>query len=69
MQRALQSVVRRQPKKDFGGRHAIFVLGPSAAGKTFTTKRLLERVLRSNGWPRDLGFFSVDGGACPADKC
>jgi len=41
---------------------AIFVLGASGSGKTFTTKALLREVLARNGWNQDEAFFSIDGG-------
>jgi len=44
------------------GRIAIFVLGPSAAGKTHRTKANLSQVLQANNLPGDLSFVSIDGG-------
>eukprot|EP00939_MAST-03C_sp_MAST-3C-sp1_P001899 g1899.t1 len=44
------------------GKHAIFVLGPSAVGKTFSTKNALSSVLEKNGWMSDMMFLSIDGG-------
>ena len=44
------------------GRHAILVLGPSAVGKTFSTKNALATVLERNGWMSDMMFLSIDGG-------
>lgn len=41
---------------------AIFVLGPSAAGKTFSTKLNLPLVLEENHLPSDLCFTTIDGG-------
>eukprot|EP00939_MAST-03C_sp_MAST-3C-sp1_P003491 g3491.t1 len=44
------------------GKIAIFVLGPSAAGKTHRTKANLSQVLQANALPGDLSFVSIDGG-------
>eukprot|EP00940_MAST-03C_sp_MAST-3C-sp2_P002094 g2094.t1 len=41
---------------------AIFVLGPSASGKTHMTRANLRLVLDSNGLNRDSLFISIDGG-------
>jgi len=41
---------------------AIFVLGPSGAGKTFSTKLMLAPLLKMNGLPPDLVFRALDGG-------
>eukprot|EP00939_MAST-03C_sp_MAST-3C-sp1_P003569 g3569.t1 len=41
---------------------AIFVLGPSASGKTHMTRENLRLVLRSNGLNLDSLFVSIDGG-------
>jgi hypothetical protein len=51
----------------FSGKYAVFVLGPSAAGKTYMTKHtLLPRILKgkcdNGGWTPQLGFTSIDGG-------
>ena len=43
-------------------RRAVFVLGPSAAGKTFSTRRCLPQILSANSWSRSSGFISIDGG-------
>jgi len=50
------------PSLNLSGKHAIFVLGPSAAGKTFLTRRNLRRVLSENAYDPQLAFASVDGG-------
>jgi len=49
-------------KPTIKGRHAILVLGPSAVGKTFSTKNALATVLERNGWMSDMMFLSIDGG-------
>eukprot|EP00928_Gymnodinium_smaydae_P021580 TRINITY_DN18441_c0_g1_i1.p1 TRINITY_DN18441_c0_g1~~TRINITY_DN18441_c0_g1_i1.p1 ORF type:complete len:526 (+),score=32.33 TRINITY_DN18441_c0_g1_i1:214-1578(+) len=41
---------------------AIFVLGPSGAGKTYSTKLRLKDILQSNGWDATLNFMTIDGG-------
>eukprot|EP00939_MAST-03C_sp_MAST-3C-sp1_P000800 g800.t1 len=58
-----------QSKHNLCGRIAVFVLGPSAAGKTFLTKANLSNVLRDNHLLQDpqkgklpQGFVSIDGG-------
>merc|ERR1740130_2548152 len=52
----------KRPQWDLSGKHAIFVLGPSAAGKTFLTKENLRRVLTENAFDPRLSFVSIDGG-------
>eukprot|EP00940_MAST-03C_sp_MAST-3C-sp2_P001966 g1966.t1 len=54
--------VLRHDQEMMRSRVAIFVLGPSASGKTFMTRRLLSRVLRANGRDPGLEFVSIDGG-------
>lgn len=49
-------------KPSINGRHCIIVLGPSAVGKTFSTKNALATVLEKNGWMSDMMFLSIDGG-------
>ena len=44
------------------GKHAIFILGPSAVGKTKTTTLGLGIIAEKNGWCKDLKYYSVDGG-------
>lgn len=55
-------VADRGDRVNLSGKHAIFVLGPSAAGKTFLTRRNLRRVLSENAFDPQLAFVSVDGG-------
>ena len=47
---------------NLSGKHAIFVLGPSAAGKSFLTRSNLRRVLSENAYDPQLAFVSIDGG-------
>ncbi len=41
---------------------AIFVLGPSASGKTHMTRQNLTKILKANGLSNDSSFISIDGG-------
>eukprot|EP00928_Gymnodinium_smaydae_P008120 TRINITY_DN12940_c0_g1_i1.p1 TRINITY_DN12940_c0_g1~~TRINITY_DN12940_c0_g1_i1.p1 ORF type:complete len:505 (+),score=57.37 TRINITY_DN12940_c0_g1_i1:55-1569(+) len=41
---------------------AIFVLGASGSGKTYSTKLRLESILERNEWDTSLNFISLDGG-------
>ena len=43
-------------------RIAVFVLGPSASGKTYNTKKKMCEILKSNGYKTNLHFTSIDGG-------
>jgi hypothetical protein len=51
-----------QNRLNLSGKHAIFVLGPSAAGKSFLTRSNLRRVLSENAYDPQLAFVSIDGG-------
>eukprot|EP00928_Gymnodinium_smaydae_P008126 TRINITY_DN12940_c0_g5_i1.p1 TRINITY_DN12940_c0_g5~~TRINITY_DN12940_c0_g5_i1.p1 ORF type:complete len:511 (+),score=71.39 TRINITY_DN12940_c0_g5_i1:53-1585(+) len=51
-----QSVVEGEKPK------AIFVLGASGSGKTYSTKVRLESILEKNAWDTALNFVSLDGG-------
>lgn len=54
---------RSRPHSEMFSKYAIFVLGPSAAGKTYMTRTtLLRQVLEMNKWPHDLTFSTIDGG-------
>lgn len=44
------------------GKHAIFVLGPSAVGKTTTTTLSISDIAQANKWCEDLKYYSLDGG-------
>lgn len=41
---------------------AIFVLGPSASGKTHMTRQNLTKILEANGLSKETTFISIDGG-------
>jgi len=41
---------------------AIFVLGPSASGKTHMTRQNLTKILKVNGLSHESSFISIDGG-------
>ena len=42
--------------------HAIFILGPSAAGKSFGLKSNLHRILHTAEWNKNESFHVIDGG-------
>eukprot|EP00940_MAST-03C_sp_MAST-3C-sp2_P002240 g2240.t1 len=73
MSKYMHAAVVSKEKKDPGddmsgvwpklkGKHAIFVLGPSAVGKTHSTVSNFDKVLKSNGWAQGMYFLSLDGG-------
>eukprot|EP00928_Gymnodinium_smaydae_P023670 TRINITY_DN19443_c0_g1_i1.p1 TRINITY_DN19443_c0_g1~~TRINITY_DN19443_c0_g1_i1.p1 ORF type:complete len:485 (-),score=46.42 TRINITY_DN19443_c0_g1_i1:71-1525(-) len=45
-----------------GSPKAIFVLGASGSGKTYSTKLRLEGILTRNHWDPSLNFVTIDGG-------